>query len=447
MAVASTEQQFSDFMKIVGRGYGEESSGGKGGGGGKGGKEILFGKDFARLDKFGGEDKKWKEWAFGFKMAVRKNDEYVHGEITWMENEVNSWGKKWKDDVYERYVGNRTDLIDPEEKVRWVKASNEICTQLCFLTSGEANVIVRSAVKQSGFVAWRKLTERYDAKTPAKMLRNLMRVIRPEMIKNVKDVPRKVEEWEISRRDLMVDDGERISDGVALAVFLSMIPKDLQDEVYRSVEGEDGAVYSVARDKVVGIAGSRIMQDTPTPMDIGNVGTEEEGEWGWEEEEPWGELEVDSVGKGGIQCWGCGGFGHTQRDCFSKGKGKGGEKGKGKGQFGKGKGDFGNWKGGFGGKGNFGKGGKGKGYGKGDYWGGSGKGDSWGTGKGMGKGFGKNFGGKGDTWIGMNSQHITCYKCGERGHKADSCKGVSEVGFQGEGEGGEKCIDGVWMIA
>ena len=89
------------------------------------------------------------------------------------------------------------------------------------------------------------------------------------------------------------------------------IQKDLQDEVYRSVEGENGAVYSVARDKVVGIAGSRIMQDTPTPMDIGNVGTDEEY-WGWEEEEFWGELEVDSVGKGGIQCWGCGGYGHTE---------------------------------------------------------------------------------------------------------------------------------------
>ena len=94
MAVAFSEQQFSDFMKVVERrGYGEESTGGKGGGGGKGGKKKLFGKDFARLDKFGGEDKRWKEWAFGFKMAVRKNDEYVHGEITWMENEVNLLGK------------------------------------------------------------------------------------------------------------------------------------------------------------------------------------------------------------------------------------------------------------------------------------------------------------------------------------------------------------------
>ena len=405
-------------------------------------KAILYEKAFSRVDVFTGEEKKFKEWVFNLTIVVKALSKEAG---KWMK-EVMVMRDQYVEGEYQRW---RANLMSLEEEDLYDKVQGELFGQLCLLTTGEPNTLVRGAEMEDGFVAFRKLIERYDAKSPAKMLRMLLGIIRPEPIKSVKEVPRRLEEWEIKLRDFTSEfkEGGNLGDGIKTAVLLGMLPKELQDEVYRSVQGELN--WQAARSRVKAIANNRVSQDLPQPMDIGNIGNEGYGGWGEEEEiqcSPcgggwWGEepeVQVDYVGSG-VVCLRCGGKGHFARDCGTP---------KGKGKEGPGKGTKGNMGKGY--KGEFGKGfGKGdskgwKGFGKGDQ----GKGGWKGGEKGKGKGYPPGLGGGKGVWAGMNSSHIQCYKCGEYGHKSDTCPGsVGEVGLETGGDGQVREIGGVWEIA
>ena len=153
-----------------------------------------------------------------------------------------NYKEPWRDGMLEEWKAGE---VTKENWDMFEKASAEVFGHLCLATSGEANVLVRGAQEHNGFVAWKKLMDRYDAKTPGRMLRVLLGVLRPSEIKGVKEVPKKLEEWEIKVRDLESEFGEKLSDNIKLAVFIGMLPKELQDEVYRSAEGGGNKFWEV----------------------------------------------------------------------------------------------------------------------------------------------------------------------------------------------------------
>ena len=78
----------------------------------------------------------------------------------------------------------------------------ELFRVLSSLTKGEANTVVRSAAigqdgRQNGFLALKLLCNRFNPKTPAKLYRALIDVMVPGALKEIRDVPRAVEEWEV----------------------------------------------------------------------------------------------------------------------------------------------------------------------------------------------------------------------------------------------------------
>ena len=240
------------------------------------------------------------------------------------------------------------------------------------------------------------------------MLQFLLTVTNPPSVKDVRLIPKAIEDWEAKKASLEKEFGEQISEKLAAAIFTAMLPQNFQDMIFES-QGTADLSYQVIRDKVLGVAGSRIQQSQPVPMDIGAVDGEVRCQpcggadiWGSSSYSEETGVDIDAVKGGGkgMQCYRCSGYGHMAKDCGTPVSDKGNPKGGGKG---------------------FGKFGGGKGY--------------------EGKGYGK--------------ETRECYNCKKLGHLAKDCwakgggkggKAVNEVSEGAQG-GGEVSIGGVWMIA
>ena len=262
------------------------------------GKKVLLDeKYFRRIDKYSGETAKWQEWLFGVCVAVST----VSPEcVLEMEAVVKTAG-----------VTKDLSTIEIDRNVK-DKFGSELYGVLCSLTAGEANVVVRSVLQKGvgycGFAALCLLAQRFNPKTPARILQYLTTVLSPPPVKDVRLLERAVEEWELKQGKLKVEFGEEFSDNVKVAILTAMIPRDLQDMVFQMGHAGEELKYSAVRDKVMSIASHRAQMATPTPMDIGQVAEADNELYCWDE------VEVDAVGKG-ASCHRCGGWGHFAREC------------------------------------------------------------------------------------------------------------------------------------
>ena len=390
-----------------------------------GGRRILEEKMFNRLDKFGGEEKFYKEWEYNLRVILKS----AHPKFDLFLQGVDKFGDQVTEDTpmllrreLDKAIQDDVELGEADGRL-WEKVGPELFSQLCLLTTGEANLLVRAAPRQDGFVALKRLQERYNGRSPARMLQKLLAIIRPNEVKGIKGIPLAIEAWEGRIKDFMMEYQVDFPDKFKVAILVGMVCKEMQDEVFRDTADlmKEGA-YGKVREIMKRISGNRISQDTPQPMDIGAVKEESGYEDSWDEPaqpgEDWTEEAQVQAVSWAQDCYNCGGKGHFARECPSKGKGKGEQKGDHKG---KGKG--------FPTKGQYGNVGP-TGYGKGDY-GKYGKGD-WGKfGGKQGKGeYGKAYP--------KGNSTIQCYSCGRMGHKSDTCwsSGAKGKGFPTKGQYG-----------
>ena len=92
------------------------------------------------------------------------------------------------------------------------------------MTVGEAKDIVKGSEGENGFVAWKRLLDRYDAKSQARFLRDLLGVIQPGKARNFREVHSRVEGLETKLRNLSVTHGETLTDRIKLAILVGMLP-------------------------------------------------------------------------------------------------------------------------------------------------------------------------------------------------------------------------------
>ena len=271
-------------------------------------------RDFNQIAKFGGALAQWDEWRHSFCMVCGKLPELYQTMRVVINQAV----------VCKNVENIRLDDDERNEAYLREKFSLRLYRYLSLTTTGEAQLVVRGTESRSGgfqcgFVALGALVKWFNPRTPGRIFQHLGIVLNPPKIKDVRLLPKAVEEWEARRAKLALEYNEPMSNSVSIAVFIQMLPKDIQDFVLQ-YDLDEKITYQEVREKVVAIAGNRIYDMMPVPMEVGHVAEAAET------------VEVDAIN--GV-CNNCGGWGHPARECPStpgldEGKGKGGKDGSGK---------------------------------------------------------------------------------------------------------------------
>ena len=374
-----------------------------GGGGPKAAKSLH--KFYTRLEKFGGEDGRWKEWHYQFGVATNAYDTKTAMVMELVERieltEITT------DQI-------QLELEDAHEE--WMTDTHAgLFSVLCLLTSGEANMLVRSCEDKNGYTAWKKLYDRFNPKTPASLTAAWREVVRPKKVKDLREAGKAIDVWEGKVAALKKEHGEEPTVGLKASLLLEMLPDSAQMTVAQGMNSKK-LDYETLKAKIKLMANVQIDYSTPKPMDIGELKDDsDEPYWNDEGED----FYVDAIGT--TTCHRCGGVGHFARECGTA-KGKGKDIGKGKG-FGKGTGK---------------DGGKGKGK------------DS---GKGKGKGC-YNCGGNhfarecphgGVASKGGGKTNRGCFTCGGYGHRAAECPTIVRAIEHEDEEESDRSIGSMWM--
>ena len=219
---------------------------------------YLEDRMFTRLSKFGGVEKEWKEWDFNFQIILKAASGDIKTIFSYMEG--TKLGEGWKD-ILEDKVRARAlvTATDPELLMNLYRnLSAEVFAQLCLLTEGVPNVMVRGTEDQNGFMAWKRLSERYDAQSPQRMLRKLQGLMKPPEVKNSKLVLASLEAWEIRVKEWQSENGEQLPEKISLAIMISICPSDMQDDLYKDMPLDGTSKYKEVRDKIARISSNRI---------------------------------------------------------------------------------------------------------------------------------------------------------------------------------------------
>ena len=292
------------------------SSGGAGG--------VGIHKHFSRVEKL--DPDAWKEWHYQFVVATSAFN-IRHGALLEIVEQ------KEIDDV----TTESLELVLNASEADYMRRTQaELFSVLTLLTKGEANQIVRSCDDMNGYVAWKKLYDRFNPKTPASLTAAWRDVIRPKKLKDIREASKAIDAWESKLVVLKKEHNEEPTTGLKASLLLEMLPDSVQMTVAQGMSTKK-LDYDSLKSKIKLMASVQMDYATPKPMDIGETHEAHDGNW---DTEGW-DYEVEAVGaqkgkgKGPLygSCWTCGGA-HFSRDC-PKGGGKG-PKGSGKGS---GKGD------------------------------------------------------------------------------------------------------------
>ena len=302
--------------------------------GGARGNDWNVHKYFTRLEKLERGDQ-WREWHYQFSVAAKAYRKDLGGLLEIVEKENIQEVDSAKLEQALVTLGNNGEMTMDEYK-------SDLFSVLTLLTKGEANQVIRGVTDHNGYVAWKKLCDRFNPRTPASLTAAWREVIRPKKVKDLREAGKAIDVWEQSVARLRNEHNDGPTEGLKAALLLEMIPESVQLTVAQGLTSRSPS-YQAMKEQIKLMAAVQLDYCTPKPMDIGETGERMGEDWG-ENTEDWGE-DVGAVGarkgkgRGPMHgsCWTCGGA-HYQSECpkgsgkgpLGKGKGEGPTKGKGK---------------------------------------------------------------------------------------------------------------------
>ena len=312
---------------------------------------LIDTKGLAKPEKFSGAEESFLYWR-------TRIESFVTSLVPEME-EVLEWAEELDDEVTRSKIRDVWGEADPTEKtIEDIESiDSQLYAMLQTLCEKEAFTIVRSAGKNLGLEAWRRLVKRYDPTTGGRRRAMLRHILNPQKVGKIEELSAAVEVWEESVRQYesrKKADGSRhvLDEEIKIAVLEHLCPTEIEHHLQLNQQRYTG--YSDVRNELVMYLETRLgtrmktfsleskpSTDTggPAPMDIGGFGKggkDGKGKKGKGKGKFPGKSKGQGKpsGKGDKKCHNCGKPGHFARDCWSKGGGAA-NPGQGKGHGGK----------------------------------------------------------------------------------------------------------------
>jgi hypothetical protein len=289
---------------------------------------VVVEKGYNRLSKFSHGESEWVEWAYDFKTILGTQCHQMKDLLEALEEEKSVVGAAG---LYAKYEAQMKKV---EEAGDIVKISYELYDTLTVLTEGDAKKMVKGVTVGDGLSAWVQLNINFNRKTLAKTLRVHREAMHPKQA-SMTNLMSAITEWEEKWRTMVKDTTGELPKIFKVAAFLEICPSEIQDVIYQNID-EAGDDYEKLAQKVKAWVSNKAARSEAVPMDVGNVKCQscgpacshfplpEPGLYG-----PGDGVDVGAVGQH-TQCYRCGGWGHTSRECPTpKGHGKGGKGGNG----------------------------------------------------------------------------------------------------------------------
>ncbi len=143
----------------------------------------------------------------------------------------------------------------------------ELFDILVGLTAGEAMTIVRGTDEMNGYLAWKRLCERFNPNTTAKALALMMEVLNLKHQSDPNKIPQAIDEWDLKVQSLEKEFGAKLSGRMKTALVWPMIPGDLQGMMYQQAANLKD--YPDVKARLKGSIRNRISRNQAAPMDIG----------------------------------------------------------------------------------------------------------------------------------------------------------------------------------
>lgn len=167
--------------------------------------------------------------------------------------------------------------IDLDERFPLAKELNSALGQvLTKVTKDTAKTMVKRAGPGNGLRAWQNLARWYRLRSAMDKATSITMVMNPGQSKDMGELHRKLEEWEVSVREHESRFDDEVQESVRIAALLSMIPRTVYDQRFK---GRSYETYLDLRQEIANYLSDRrptiqikqSAQET-TPMDIGEMG-------------------------------------------------------------------------------------------------------------------------------------------------------------------------------
>ncbi len=157
------------------------------------------------------------------------------------------------------------------------KYGAELYAVLSSIVSGDAMAVVRGVASGSGWEAWSRLFNRFDLRTPAKALMAMMAVMQPKKVKDARELPNAMQDWDVKAKNLKVEHDIELDDRIKVALMTSFLPSDLQDHIFQWTDTKMG--FEGMKYRIMSLAGNRASMCRPTPREVDRVQAN-----GWQED-------------------------------------------------------------------------------------------------------------------------------------------------------------------